>query len=131
MKSAAELPAAVTLVTTAETVAVVLPVLAEQLAGGGGLVVRGYFNFIAGTGTTAVVTRVRQGSTTGGTLVGAADTQSVTAGNTTEITFGQVIPAGSVPYGNQFCVTVQQTAATGNGTVNDGYIELDAITTGG
>lgn len=121
---------AVNVPTTTETVAAVLGALAEQAAAGGGIMISGYVNITPGTTTSAVVIRVRQGTTTAGALVGTADTAAVTAALAASIPFAQVF-AGAPPYGNQFCVTVQQTAATANGTVNDSLITLDAISVGG
>lgn len=100
---------------------------------GGTSVVRGYINISTGAGTSAVVIKVKQGSATTGTLVGTADTVAVSASTAYSIPFCQVVPAGgTISYpGNQYCVTVTQTGATGNGTVNDAAIEFASIGTVG
>lgn len=121
----AQLPSAVTLVTTAETVAIVLPVDPTNAPYPQGRVVRGFLNILAGTGATAFVIRVRQGSTTAGALVGTADTVQVTAGNNLSVPYSQQDTGATPPANNVYCVTVQQTAATANGTVNDGNIEME------
>ena len=123
---------AVTIVTTAETVAVALPQVAQQAPAGGGLLIQGYVNVTVGTTAVSLQIRVRQGSTNAGTQVGATDTvNGLTAGNIYSVPFSQVF-TGLVPqYGNQFCVTVTQPAATANGTINDAAIFLNAVSTGG
>lgn len=122
---------AVTVVTTAETVAAVMPLLEEVAGGGGGVLLQGYLNFTAGTAATTLTIRVRQGSTTAGALVGTADVVTVTPAALASIPFAQLFAGLVMPYGNQFCVTVQQAAATGNGTVNDITAWLDSITPAG
>lgn len=122
---------AVNVPTTTETVAVASPPVASQVPAGGGFIVTGMVNILAGTTTTAVVVRVRQGSTTGGTLVGTADTHTLAAGATASIPVCEYFPGPTAPANNQFCITVQQTAATGNGTVNDADIFVDAVSVGG
>ena len=119
----AQAPLATNVVTTAETVAATLtvdPVFANAPIG---RVISGYLNVTPGAATTALVIRVRQGNTTGGALVGTADTVTVAAAGLESVFFSQV-DTGVAPANNQYCVTVQQTAATGNGTVNDGAIQL-------
>ena len=123
---------AVTVVTTAETVAVALPQVAEAAAGGGGLLISGYVNFTPGTTAVSAQVKVRQGATNAGAQVGLTDTiAGLTAGNAVSIPFAQVFTGLAAPYGNQFCVTVTQPAATANGTVNDATIFLDSISSGG
>ena len=117
---------AVTITTTAETVAVALPSVAE-VATAGGLLITGYVNVTVGTTAVSLQIKVRQGSTNAGTQVGATDTvNGLVAGNTYSIPVAQIF-YGAPPYGNQFCVTVTQPAATANGTINDAAIFMDAI----
>ena len=116
---------AVTITTTTETVAVALPQVAQVAAGE--LLISGYVNVTVGTTAVSLQIKVRQGSTNAGTQVGVTDTvNGLTAGNSYSIPFSQVF-YGAAPYGNQFCVTVTQPAATANGTINDAAIFLDAI----
>jgi len=83
-------------------------------------------NITAGTGATAVVVRCRQGSLVTGTLVNAALTITLAAGNSAQFhlvfrdTSGYLTQAG----GGQYTVTVAETGATANGTVNDIDIEV-------
>lgn len=124
--------AAVTIVTTTETVAAVIPALAEVPGGGGGMLLQGFVNVTIGTTAVSAQIKVRQGSTNAGTQVGLTDTvNGLVAGNTYSIPFAQVF-AGLVPSpGNQFCVTVTQPAASANGTINDACIWLDSLTVAG
>lgn len=130
VQSAANAAAAIATVTTAETVAVVLPALGEAVPVGMGFLISGYVNFSGGTTGTTVQIRVRQGTTTGGTQVGTTDTHTIVAGAPQSIPFAQLF-GGPAPAGNQFCVTVQNPAATANGVINDATIFLDAISPGG
>ena len=71
--------------------------------------------FTTGATTTAVVARIRRGNTVGGALVGAAHTVQIGAALATSIG-GQV---GDIPgevAGAQYCLTLQQTGGTANGT---------------
>jgi hypothetical protein len=131
VQQVANVPAAVTVVTTAETIAIQLPQLAEQIPAGEGLLIHGFINWTGGVTATTVVIRVRQGNTVGGTLVGTADTHTTASGAPQSIPFAAVFTGLAAPYGNQFCVTVTQPAATTNGAVNDGVAFLDAISPGG
>ena len=85
--------------------------------------IRAQTNITAGTGTTAVVIRCRQGSGTGGTLIGVARTQTIAAAATEEMmsVFRDTSPlAGSSPY----TITVAQTGNTVAGTVNAIDVEV-------
>lgn len=112
--------AAVTVTTTTETVVGSTPSNFE-VAPYGSNIVSGTINFTAGTGTTAVVLRVRQGNTTSGTLIAPAQTITLAAAASANIPF-EVEDLAPVA-GNTYCVTVQQTGATGNGTGNYTYIK--------
>jgi hypothetical protein len=65
----------------------------------------------AGTGTTSLAVRVRQGIGTSGAQVGNTDTVSVSASSATNIPFRKLDPVGASSY----TVTVQQNSATGSG----------------
>lgn len=84
------------------------------------LVVDAYINFTAGAGTTAVVIRVRRGTTVGGALVGQALTVPLAAGNSASIQ--QIVDDPTVQTtpplvpGQQYVITVQQTGGTGAGS---------------
>lgn len=85
-----------------------------------GIGITGWVNLLAGTGTTAVVVRVRQGNTTGGAQQGPSVTQTLAAGSTGTVPFAGVDFSNysDNPTGYQYCVTVQQTGGTGAGTTN-------------
>jgi len=118
-----QVTAAVTVLTTTETVAVTSDILPLSPIGGEGYNVCGLVNITAGTATTAVVVRVRQNSLTG-TVVGNALTHTLAAAAVANIAFDvQDFSAAATPVA-QYVVTVQQTAATGNGTVNQSIIKL-------
>lgn len=84
--------------------------------------VRGVLAYTAGTGTTAVVVRVRQGTTVGGALVGNAVTHTLAAGASASIPFG--VEDAASPVGNQYVVTVQQTGGTGAGSCTQAQGEI-------
>jgi hypothetical protein len=127
IQSVAQIPAAVTVVTTAETVAAVLPALGEATTANPDLII-GSLNLTMGTAGTAVTVRVRTGATTAGTLVGVANVHTLAAAAIAQIAFTAVNSAITPVTGNQYCVTVQATAATGNSTVNDAVIMFDDTT---
>jgi hypothetical protein len=110
----------VTLTTTAETAVATTPTFTEGQVGPAyqGMKVYGVVNVTAGTSTTAVVVRVRQGSGVGGALVGNAATHTLAAGAIANIPFDILDTAGVSGSNLLWTVTVQQTAASANGTVN-------------
>lgn len=121
----AEQATAVTVPTTTETVAVTSDIVPLSPAGGEGYIIRGAVNILAGTATTAVVVRVRMGTGITGTVVGVAQTHTLAAGASATIPFSVVdLTAALAPTASQYSVTVQQTAATANGTVNIATIEV-------
>lgn len=76
-------------------------------------------NILAGTSTTALVFRIRRGTTTGGAQVGAAVwTHTLAAGNTAQVGGSYPDTPGAVA-NQQYCLTCSQTAATVAGTIND------------
>lgn len=122
---------AVTITTTTETVGAALAQVAEVPGAGGQLLISGYVNVTVGTTAVSLQIKVRQGSTNAGTQVGITDTvNGLVAGNSYSVPFAQIF-SGAPPYGNQFCVTVTQPAATANGTINDATIFLNVVSVGG
>lgn len=108
---------AITIPTTSETVLATLgPFSENQAPPAQGVAFDGNINLTSGTGTTSVVVRVRSGSLTG-PIIGVAQSQTVTAGQTINIPIAELDPT-LVQATAVYVVTVQQTAATGNGTVN-------------
>lgn len=109
---------AVTIPTTTETVVATLGPFAEnQVSPAQGVAFDGNINITTGTGTTSVTVRVRQGTGITGTLVGVAQSQVATAGQTINIPISELDPTLVQPNA-QYVVTVQQAAASANGTVN-------------
>ena len=118
MSTDIDLANSVTLVTTAETpVAVfnfavlmgnnpVTPVPVPTRLSGVALV-------NTGASATTVVIRARQGVGTGGSSIGSNHVQTVAASSSYVIPFRFLDPAGASAY----TITIQQTGASGNGTV--------------
>lgn len=123
----AEVTAPVTLVTTAETV--IATITAGQIPGpipptaptGVPTIIEGVFNILTGATVTAIVVRVRQNSLTGA-VVGNADTHTIGAAANANVPFEKYDPTGAGTY----VVTVAQTGASGNGTVNS--VSCDTLT---
>jgi len=120
-----------TITTTTETVlATMLPFNTLNPAGEG-VVVSFDTMVTSGTGTTALVFRVRQGTTITGALVANAITVPVTAGGTLPIGF-TVVDSSALALndqnGLQYVVTVQQTGATANGTCTAATITAESAT---
>lgn len=109
---------AVTVTTTTETVVAVSDVCKiGQFGNPLEIIIRGHLNHVAGTATTSVTYRVRQGSTNTGTLIGTAESDTLAAGNSETFVFDEEDTSGFLqgPNGGTYCVTIQQTGATGNG----------------
>jgi len=83
----------------------------------------GLVNITPGTGGTSVTLRVRRGSV-GGTIVGVAQAQAVTAGSTYSIAINVTDEPGEVA-GAGYVLTVAVASATDNSTVN--YAHLLAV----
>lgn len=77
----------------------------------------GVVNITTGTAGTAVVVTLRRGSTTAGAVVGTATTDTTTAADHYTIPFEFVDEPGDVA-DLVYSVTVTETAATADGTVN-------------
>jgi hypothetical protein len=114
------------LVTTAETAAATSSLVPEQNPSGQGVRISGVVNVTAGTATTAVQVRVRAGSGVTGTLIGNALTHTLAAGASASIPF-DALDTTTVSAGLQYTVTVQQVAATGNGSVNQANISTTPV----
>jgi hypothetical protein len=115
--------AAVPVVTTAETlVAVGFPVTLPS--GSGKAVVRGWMLLTVGAATTAVTIAIYRGSAIGGPLVGSkiAQAGNFVAGEAAafEANFIDMLSGVS---GAQYCMSVTQTGATGNGNVSNAIID--------
>lgn len=110
-----------TVTTTTETVAAVLTIpsdaSADQIVQLSGMV-----DLLVGTGTTQLTCRIRRGNGITGTIVGTGEAQTVTAGSTVQ-TGCEATDTPGLEAGQQYSLTVQQTAATGNATVNAASLE--------
>jgi hypothetical protein len=112
-----------TITTTTETIvgafgSLELPAQPYQVPVPVPAIIVGTVNITPGTTTTAVVVRVRQAVAAGtptGAVVGVAESNAVTAAVASDIPFEANDQTGSV---TGWVVTVQQTGATANGTVN-------------
>lgn len=107
---------------SAETVVYTTPLI--QVGPTGPLVnpidISGTLYLTAGTGTTAVVIRCRQGSLSG-PQVGPSETHTLAAGASAAISFGftdLTTFLEAAPAGGAYVITVQQTGGTGAGTAN-------------
>lgn len=117
----------VSIVTTTETVVATvsglkLPFVTALL------VIKAWVQLTTGASTTDVTVRIRRGSTIGGALVGEANpiTIGAAAGSTEEFSI-MVSEARANEDAAQYSVTVQQTAAAGNGTVVQAAIEATVL----
>jgi hypothetical protein len=113
------------LVTTAETVVATVTGVATDRPGQT-VAIRGQYNITLGTGTTAVVTRVRRDGLTG-TVVGEVQTEQISsaAGSSENHDIYREDTGAGEFSGRTYVVTVSQTAATGNGTVNNASGEVE------
>lgn len=86
--------------------------------------VRGWAQVTIGTGGTAVTPRIRRGTSVSGTLVGEGNAIQGTAGNTVLVGIAVNDTPGEVS-SLDYVVTVQQTAATADGTVLQAHLETE------
>lgn len=106
--------ATVTLTTTSETAIVTTPSPDERIGPALGVLVSGFVNVTPGTGTTAVVVKVRAGSGITGTTL-QSTTHTVIAADPQNIAIEYFDNSGTIPVG-QYTVTVTQTGASANGS---------------
>lgn len=126
-KQAADAAAAVTLVTTAETV-LIYSGRCELTFPTMRAIARGWLQIVYGTGTTGVILRIRRGNGLSGTVLAGGNTE--TAGVAAAAVADLSIQASESVAGNEFAdytLTAQQVAATANGTVNLAHIEVETI----
>lgn len=103
--------------TSAETAILTTDTVAYNAVGGEGVWINGMLNLLAGTGTTAVVIRVRKGAnTTTGTIVGAARTHTLAATNSASVPVSELDTTPGA--NNVYTVTVQQTGGAAAGNAN-------------
>lgn len=122
-----------TLVTTAETVAVVMSAFSPNNPQGEGVCLEGLLNLTAGTGTTAFTIRCYRGAgvvgsaPTGLTPVGGGQGVGGGGGNAP---FQFLDPTALVLNNQAWTITVQATGATANGTVNNAIVEATSCVVG-
>lgn len=123
--TSAGVPTAV--VTTAETLAALGAALTVEYATGKAAV-RGFLTLTIGTNTTAVTVRLYRGTTSAGTLISTAIAQ---AGNFVAGSPAQFVVQATDVLTNvgsaQYCMTVQQTAASANGSITTAVIETEVL----
>lgn len=100
--------------TNAETVALILAG-GVSVPAGSVVILEAFAALTTGAGTTAVTARLRRGATTGGTLVGQAASVQVGAALPTSLGLQVGDTPGEVA-GQSYCLTLQQTGGTGNGS---------------
>jgi len=107
----------VTVTTTTETVAISSPEIKVPFQTAR-LLVMAWAQVTTGTGATALTARIRRGTTTSGALVGEANAETLkAAAGGTEPVFIIVQEDQAGVDSVQYSLTVQQTGATGDGTV--------------
>lgn len=118
----------ITLTTTTETI-VATSVALSLPSGNAKAVIRGRVAVTPGTGTTSVTLSIYRGTAiVGGNLVGAQNpiAGSFTVGSTAvfDVEFTDVL---SMVGGAQYCLSVKQTGASGNGTVVQALIDTKLL----
>lgn len=113
--------ATTTLVTTAETVVATLSGISTRNASEQ-VNFRSRAEISWGTGTTSGVVRIRRGTGITGTLVSTQPLLTVAAGNVSGNDPVAIDTPGEVA-NQSYVLTVQQTAATGNGSVTLGQLQ--------
>jgi len=120
----ATVTANVTVTTTTEEVAVSSPVVRMPRASHT-IVVSGWCQLTTGAATTTVTPRIRRGTTTSGTAVGDAVAENVkAAAGSNEPFFLMVSESRADVDSVQYSFTIEQTSATGNGTILQAGIEV-------
>lgn len=105
----------VPLVNAAETAAIVTNPVSSSLDGDQ-IAIAGSLNILTGASVTGIVIRIRRGNGVAGTVVGDTPPYTIGAAASVEIPFNATDSPGPVA-GQQYTVTVVQTAGSTNGTV--------------
>lgn len=113
------------LVTTAETVVATLAGVSTNQPGQS-VGLRGTYNITLGATTSALVTRIRRDGIAGA-VVGEVQTEQIfsAAGSTEDHEIYREDAGAGEFSGRTYVVTVSQTAATANGTVNNASLECE------
>jgi len=117
----------VTVTTTSETVAIASG--AVKVPSQTCLVhIRAWCQLLLGVGATAVTPRIRRGNSTAGAQIGDAIAEAVkTAAGSSEPFVIEVTERRSNEDTVEYCLTVAQTGATGNGTVQQAAIAVEIL----
>ncbi len=119
--------AAVTLTTTTETVVVSSPVVRVPLATCM-VVVKARAQLVTGASTTAVLPRIRKGTTTGGTQVGGANSEGIKAPTGAGEPFALTVAESVQDQESvQYSMTLQQVGALANGSCVQAAIEVEVL----
>ncbi len=90
--------------------------------------VRAWCQFTTGTGATTVTPRLRRGNSAAGALVGEANAETLkAAAGGTEPFVMEAIEGRSNEDTVEYCLTLQQAGATGNGTVLQAAIAVEVL----
>lgn len=110
--------------TTTETVVITSPKITLPFRNHR-VLVRAWGQLTVGAGATALTPRIRRGAATTGALVGEANAEAVkgAAGSTEPVTITVIDEVSDVDV-VQYSFTVQQTGATGDGTIVQSAIEV-------
>lgn len=115
------------LVTTAETVVATLSGVSTPRPGIK-VVISGWCQVTTGTATTALTPRIRRGTAITDTLVGEANADQVqAAAGSTENADIMVEDSPGEVAGQSYVLTIQQTAATGNGSCIQASLTADVV----
>lgn len=106
--------------TNVETVIAILGNISAPQ--GDAIDLEGSVSILAGTGTTAVVLRIRRGVDTTGAVVGGPYTHTLAAAANGVVTINAVDNLTADIAGGSYVLTAQQTGGTGNGTVNGAFL---------
>lgn len=111
---------AINVPTTTETIAATVQVSTDNA--GANVTLEGNLDLTTGTGVTGVTVQVRRGATVAGTVVGSAEVPAAAA--STRVVFPiQVNDNPGEVASQSYVLTVTQTAATGNGTINSASLQ--------
>jgi len=118
---------AIVVTTTTETLAAVSQNLTLP-TGSGKALVTGRVTLTIGTSTTGVTLTIYRGAVIGGSIVGAQvnQTGNFTAGGTATFDVEYVDPLTNVG-GAQYCLSVKQIGATGNGSILNALIHTTVL----
>jgi len=87
------------------------------------IIVLAWCQLVSGTATTDVTSRIRRGTSTAGALVGEANAEAIkTAAGSREPFMIMVHEERAREEAVEYCLTIQQTAATADGIVNQAAI---------